>query len=169
MKLLTSTLKPTRPLILLLLLLVLLALLLTFILTSGVLIRTGVRNTSSNDEYRVKTPPTPQPLSQVEVVEKVYSVESDVMKEIKYYEIVLKDATISTLNISISTQDDLYFVNREPSVTYKLEIYQTFTKLETVDLPPNRVHVSTFDHAGRYKFVILGGGSQKFTGDIYVQ
>ncbi len=156
-KLSTSTVKPTRPLILMLLLFVLLILLFA-------LLNFGVP--------KVFPTPQAQPLSPGALVESFYSIQSNETKQTKRYELVIENQTISTQKLVIDTSYDVYFINKQ-SVEYLLEILSveatSSLPYRSVSISPNQVYSVRFDQTGRYTFALSEKGSHKFDGEIYVQ
>lgn len=145
------------------------------IVAGGILIVPKFIRQNKNFYYQPITPtisrpaPSPLPTSTGALQNEFYSPETNTTKQIKAYEIVIENGTISTGVIVKDTQHDVYFINKDPSLVYSLEIYQDNSLAESTVLSPRQVYSTTLAQTGSYSYKILEKGTAKFAGKIYVQ
>ena len=112
---------------------------------------------------------SPFPTSTGAIQNEFYSPETNTTKQIKAYEIVIENGTISTDMIAKDREHDTYFVNKDPSIVYSLEIYKDDSLVKSTVLSPRQVYSTALADIGFYSFKILENGTTKFEGKIYVQ
>ena len=112
--------------------------------------------------------PSPLPTSAGDQSSEFYSPATNTTKQIKVYEIVIENSTISTNTIVKDREHDIYFVNKDSSA-YSLEIYKDDLLIESTALSPRQVYSIALAEVGSYSFKILENVTVKFEGKIYVQ